>query len=160
GLIHSIGRWVFEESCQHLRQWLEKGYPFRGHLSINVCPWQFARPDFVNQLQEIIQYHRIDPHYLIIELTETALLHDLQDAVKKLNILRSLGMKIALDDFGTGYSSLAHLRDLPLDIIKIDKAFVNELDENKDHGLVESIISIGQLMKLDVVAEGVERQPR
>ena len=158
GLIHSIGAWVFHQACASLTRWLHKGLPFHGHLSINVCPWQFARPDFVSDVREALQTHNVDPQRLMLELTETALLYDLNEAIEKLKALRHLGLRIALDDFGTGYSSLAYLRDLPLDQLKIDKDFVSELSSTVEHPLVGSMIAIGKHMKLAVVAEGVETE--
>ena len=156
GLIKSIGGWVFEQACASYKRWQRNGAPFTGHLSINVCPWQFARPDFVAQVSDIINSHQIDASHLMLELTETAFLYDLKESVEKLEKLRGLGLKVALDDFGTGYSSLAYLKDLPLDLIKIDRAFVSELNPATEHPLVESIIAIGQHMELEVIAEGVE----
>lgn len=156
GLIHEIGGWVFEQSCARLTRWLESGVPFVGQLSINVCPWQFARPDFVSQVRRALDAYSMDANLLMLELTETALLYDLDETVGKLRTLREIGFKIALDDFGTGYSSLAYLKDLPLDKIKVDRAFVAELAETAEHPLVESMIAIGRHMRLGVIAEGVE----
>jgi EAL domain-containing protein (putative c-di-GMP-specific phosphodiesterase class I) len=158
GLIHPIGRWVLDQACASLKSWLKAGIPFHGHLSINVCPWQFVHTDFVTLVQECITHHQIDPQWLMLELTETALLYDLEDTIAKLKALRSLGLKISMDDFGTGYSSLAYLKDLPLDQIKIDRAFISELDSTQKHPLVETMISIGRHMQLDVIAEGVETE--
>jgi diguanylate cyclase (GGDEF)-like protein len=158
GLIHAIGRWVFDQACERFTAWRRAGAPFAGCLSINMAPWQFARPDFVEQVRYTLKKYSIDPGSLMLELTETALLYDLEEAVEKLAALRALGLKVALDDFGTGYSSLAYLRDLPLDQIKIDRAFVSELGGAVEHPLVESMIAIGQHMKLTVVAEGVETE--
>jgi diguanylate cyclase (GGDEF)-like protein len=156
GLIHSIGRWVLEQSCQRLKQWMWEKRPFQGHLSVNVCPWQFARVDFVDQIDYLLETYQINPHLLVLEVTETALLYDLQQTIEKLNLCRSKGIKIALDDFGIGYSSLSHLKDLPIDILKIDKTFVQELDESDQYCLVQSILAISHFMKLGVVAEGIE----
>jgi diguanylate cyclase (GGDEF)-like protein/PAS domain S-box-containing protein len=158
GLIHHIGAWVFDQACASLTRWLREGVPFGGHLSINVCPWQFARPDFVADVREVLQRHNVDPQRLMLELTETALLYDLNETIEKLKALRFLGLRIALDDFGTGYSSLAYLRDLPLDQLKIDKNFISELSSTVEHPLVGSMIAIGKHMKLAVVAEGVETE--
>jgi diguanylate cyclase (GGDEF)-like protein len=158
GLIHTIGRWVLDQACERFTAWRRSGVPFAGHLSVNVCPWQFARPDFVEQLHFALTKYRIDPGNLMLELTESALLYDLDEAIEKLTALRALGLRIALDDFGTGYSSLAYLRDLPLDQLKIDQAFVRELGSSVEHPLIESMIAIGHHMKLPVVAEGVETE--
>jgi len=144
GLIHFIGGWVFDRACSQLNAWLTVGVPFIGHLSINVCPWQFARPDFVHLVSECITQHQIEPGMLMLELTETALLYDLEGTVRKLETLRALGLQVLLDDFGTGYSSLAYLKDLPLDQIKIDKVFVSELDQSGEHTLVETMVAISR----------------
>ncbi len=158
GLINVIGRWVLETAVGHLKKWFEQGLPFKGHLSINVSPWQFARPDFVAGAMEVIQRIDIAPHHITLELTESALITDVSDTIQKLTALREFGFSIALDDFGTGYSSLAYLRDLPLDILKIDKAFVDALELNAHEPLVESMVSIGRHMGLQVIAEGVETE--
>jgi len=158
GLIHDIGQWVLNRACERLKAWQQAAVPFSGRLSINVCAWQFARTDFVQQVRETLAAQQVDPRRLMLELTETALLYDLDEAVGKLKALRALGLHIALDDFGTGYSSLAYLRDLPLDHIKIDKSFVAELGKSVDNPLVETMIAIGRHMRLGVVAEGVETE--
>jgi len=158
GLIHPIGRWVLDRACSALNTWLQTGVPFTGHLSVNVSPWQFARPDFVSQVEECLKLYQLEAHYLMLEITETALLHDLVGAIDKLKTLQASGLKISLDDFGTGYASLAHIKNLPLDEIKIDQSFVSELDRKEDHPLVESILAIGRHMKLAVIAEGVETE--
>ena len=156
GLIHPIGTWALEQACDRLAAWLREGVPFSGHLSINVSPWQFAREDFVQQVTQVLEKCKLPPGRLMLELTESVLLYDLEGTIQKLHALRALGISVALDDFGTGYSSLAYLRDLPLDVLKIDQAFVHELDGAIDHPLVETIVAIGRHMRLDVIAEGVE----
>jgi diguanylate cyclase (GGDEF)-like protein/PAS domain S-box-containing protein len=158
GLIHTIGDWLIEHACARLREWVRRGEPFGGHLSINVSPWQFARPSFVEDVRGILSAHRLEPGHLTIELTETALLYDLDETVEKLKRLRDLGLSVAMDDFGTGYSSLAYLRRLPLDQLKIDKLFVAELCDGTENPLVESMIDIARRMRLEVVAEGVENE--
>jgi EAL domain-containing protein (putative c-di-GMP-specific phosphodiesterase class I) len=149
---------VLERACERFAAWLRAGVVFQGHLSINVSPWQFAREDFVQQVTRVVESSQLPPERLMLELTESALLYDLEGTIQKLHALRALGLSVALDDFGTGYSSLAYLRDLPIDVLKIDKAFVLELDDATDHPLVESMIAIGRHMRMGVVAEGVETQ--
>ncbi|MEJ2361628.1 MAG: EAL domain-containing protein [Gammaproteobacteria bacterium] len=158
GLIHSIGAWVLDQACVKLTQWMRASVPFQGYISVNVCPWQFARPDFISEVSTCLQKHNIDPRRLMLELTESALLYDVNETIDKLAALRKLGLRIALDDFGTGYSSLAYLRDLPLDLLKIDKDFVTELTSTIEHPLVGSMITIGKNMELAVLAEGVETE--
>ncbi|MEW6681325.1 MAG: EAL domain-containing protein [Nitrospirota bacterium] len=156
GLIHTLATWMFERVCDRLVAWSQAAVPFDGVVAINVSPWQFTRPDFVLQVEGTLTRSGVAPSRVTLEITETALLYDLQETVRKLTALRTLGIKIALDDFGTGYSSLAYLRVLPLDQLKIDRAFVNDLGIESGRALVESMISIGQHMKLQVIAEGVE----
>ena len=156
GLIHSIGEWVINEACQQLHQWQKQTLSFSGHIAINVSAWQFANPNFVSQVISAMADNHIDSHQIALELTETALLYDLQETIDKLAKLRAIGIQIALDDFGTGYSSLAYLKDMAMDVLKIDKAFIHELSTTNAHPLVETIIAMGQHMGLEVVAEGVE----
>ena len=158
GLINQVGQWVLEAALQGCKRWSEQGIPFAGHVSVNVSPWQFARPDFVTSTLKAIERSQVPPSHITLEVTESALLTDISDTIAKLGQLRRAGLTIALDDFGTGYSSLAYLRDLPLDILKIDKAFVDALETSAHEPLVESMIAIGHNMGLQVVAEGVESE--
>lgn len=158
GLIHEIGDWVLHETLGWLRRWQDQGVPFGQHLSVNVSPWQFARADFVPRILAVLQNLGVPPAQLMLEMTETALLYDVKATVQKLADLRGAGFKVSMDDFGTGYSSLAYLRDLPLDELKIDRAFVQELSTVPKHPLVETMVAIGRQMELAVVAEGVETE--
>jgi predicted signal transduction protein with EAL and GGDEF domain len=156
GLIHAIGAWVLDQVCERLIVWQQTGAPFCEDISVNVSPWQFARPDYVRQVGQILARHRVEPHHLTLEITETALLYDIEETIEKLKALRAMGLKVSLDDFGTGYSSLAYLKKLPLDQLKIDKSFVQDIEEERSRALVGDMISIGNHMRLDVIAEGVE----
>lgn len=156
GLILKLGDWVLEQSLQYLKRWESEGLAFPGRLSVNISAWQFAQQHFVENLRELLLQHGVAPQLITLELTETALLSDINEAKHKLADLRKLGFKVSLDDFGTGYSSLAYLRVLPLDGFKIDKAFVDEVRAGEAQPLIESMIAIGRHMGLDVVAEGVE----
>jgi diguanylate cyclase (GGDEF)-like protein len=156
GLIHALGSLVLDRACAALARWHAAALPLAGHLSVNVSPWQFTRPDFVEQITETLRRHGVHAHDLIVEITETALLYDVDDAVQKLHALRALGLKVSLDDFGTGYSSLAYLKALPLDELKIDRSFVNDLTVGSNTGLVQSMVAVGRHMGLVVIAEGVE----
>ncbi|WP_426416322.1 putative bifunctional diguanylate cyclase/phosphodiesterase [Aestuariirhabdus sp. LZHN29] len=158
GLINSIGDWVSAQALQKLAQWKDSIPAFNGYLTINVSPWQFARPDFVSGLCDAIKASSIPPSRLCLEVTEGVLLTDLKETVAKLHLLRRFGLLIALDDFGTGYSSLAYLRDLPIDILKIDRSFINELHSESPRHLVDAIISIGRHIDIKTVAEGVETE--
>lgn len=156
GLINPVGQWVLGQALSDRKRWSQLQVPFRGDLSVNVSPWQFARPDFVETTLGAIEKMGVPPSQITLEVTESALLTDLADTIAKLSELRQAGIAIALDDFGTGYSSLAYLRDLPLDVLKIDKTFVDALETTAHEPLVESMISIGRHMGLQVIAEGVE----
>lgn len=158
GLIQTIGLWVFEEACRTLIGWLSQQTPFFGHLAINVSAWQLADPDFVSKIRHILRTQGIDPRWLMLEITESALLQNPQDSIERLHALREMGLHISLDDFGTGYSSLAYLKDLPLDQLKIDKSFIDELKQTTHHPLIESMYAIAEHMSLTVVAEGVETE--
>ncbi|MGM0554422.1 MAG: EAL domain-containing protein [Pseudomonadota bacterium] len=158
GLIHGIGNWVLDHALATLRHWHHTGKPVLPRLAINISPWQLARPDFVEQVRGRVRAHGVPPGQIVLEVTESGLLRDLGDAVAKLGTLRTFGMRVALDDFGTGYSSLAYLRDLPVDELKIDKSFVDELLQGGDRTLIENIVDIGRNMHLDVIAEGVAHE--
>ena len=157
GLIHATGGWVLKQACERLTAW-RAGGAFGGSLSINVSPWQFARPDYVRQVQEVLARHRMDPRDLTLEITESAMLYDRHETTGKLHALRAMGLKVALDDFGTGYSSLAYLKGLPLDQLKIDKSFVHSLAADADNALLGDMIAIGLHAKLQVIAEGIESE--
>ncbi len=158
GLIHAIGHWVFHEACRQYNDWVNSNIPFTGHISVNVSAWQFAAPGFVVSVINALADYHLRPDQIVLELTETALLKDVTDTRDKLSKLRAAGIQVALDDFGTGYSSLAYLKDMPMQILKIDRAFISELTEKNDHPLVETIIDMGQHMNLDIIAEGVETE--
>jgi diguanylate cyclase (GGDEF)-like protein len=156
GLIHAIGEWSLRRGCERLAAWQRERAAFGGHLSINVSPWQLARSDFVHTLRVVLEETGADPSRIALEITESAVLFDLHETIAKLREIRSLGPRIALDDFGTGYSSLALIRDLPLDVIKIDQAFVRQLAHGINPRLIRVIVAIGDELGLGVIAEGVE----
>ena len=158
GLIHVIGEWSLREGCRRLARWKRDGIAFGGHLSINVSPWQLARPEFVERLAEIVEESGIDPSQLTLEITESAVLFDVHETVAKLREIRPTGVRIALDDFGTGYSSLALIKDLPLDAIKIDQSFVRHLHAGANRHLIRVVVAIGAELGVQVIAEGVESQ--
>jgi len=157
GSIIPIGDWVLEKSCEMFVQWrADKAYEHL-KISVNVSSVQFRRGDFVQRVEEILKRTGASPHNLRFELTESLLAENIDFVIAQMERLRRLGVSISLDDFGTGYASLAYLTQLPLDELKIDRAFVNDLDKKgKGELLTETIISLGRSMNLDVVAEGVE----
>ena len=154
GAIHDIGRHVLQTACQQAAEWNVES-PGRLRMSVNVSPFQLAGDDILVQVREALSLTGLPAHQLILEMTESALVHDLTSVTRRLQGLRVMGVRIAMDDFGTGYSSLAYLRRLPLDIVKIDKSFV---DDQRGAGpeLLSSVIAMGTTLGLDTVAEGIE----
>lgn len=159
GLILPIGQWVLDTACAQLKAW-ERDPLARGLvLAVNVSAKQFRQPDFVAQIQSLVQRHAIDPGLLKLELTESLLLENIEDTIVTMSEIKKIGVRLVLDDFGTGYSSLQYLKRLPLDQLKIDRAFVRDiaLDSN-DKVIVSTIIAMAQNLNLDIIAEGVESE--
>lgn len=159
GTILNIGEWVLEQSCKQLVEWHRSASREHLQLSVNVSPVQFRRGDFVDRVREILNRTGAEPKNLRLELTESLMADDIDFVTAQMNSLRALGVSISLDDFGTGYASLAYLTQLPLDELKIDRAFVSDLNKHgKGELLTETLISLGRSMNLAVIAEGVETQ--
>lgn len=157
GAILAIGDWVLEQCCERLVEWASRPNCTHLKLSLNVSPVQFRRGDFVSRVQKILARTGASPHNLRFELTESLMADDIDFIVAQMNRLKDLGVSISLDDFGTGYASLAYLTQLPLDELKIDRAFVSDLEQHgKGELLTETLISLGRSMNLAVIAEGVE----
>jgi len=155
GLIVPIGEWVFGEVCRQLREW--NGSAVR--VSVNVSARQFRQPELVDFIGRSLQDARLQPDALAVEITESALIDDPENAAATLSKLKDMGLTISLDDFGTGYSSLSYLKRFPIDSLKIDRAFVRDIvTDPDDAAIVTAIITMAQSLKLDVVAEGVETQ--
>ena len=157
GLILPIGDWVLERACRDLRSWNENGYA-ELYISVNLSSRQMVREDMVHRLLAVIRDTGVNPSNLKVEITETSLMHDPQAARRQLEEIKARhpGIRIAIDDFGTGYSSLAYLSDFPVDLLKIDRRFVINLDKGQNARIVNSIIALARNLKMDVVAEGVE----
>ena len=156
GLIVPIGKWVLRTACAQNRAWQDAGLP-PFVVSVNVSVRQFRQDDMVQTIREVLQQTGLEPQYLEIELTESAVMHDTEQLVARLTELNDLGVQIALDDFGTGYSSLMHLKRLPVDRLKVDRSFVEDIATDTDDAtLVRTIIALGHNLGLKVVAEGVE----
>jgi diguanylate cyclase (GGDEF)-like protein/PAS domain S-box-containing protein len=159
GLIVSIGNWVLRTACQRLVRWAS--YPGLSHLSVsvNISARQFAHPQLTEYLESLLRTTGANPKKLKLELTETALVDNVDDAVKKIIYLNKIGIGLALDDFGMGYSSLSYLKQLPLEQIKIDQSFVRDIpDDPNDAAIAISIIGLAKSLNIDVLAEGVETQ--
>ncbi|MDE3010662.1 MAG: EAL domain-containing protein [Pseudomonadota bacterium] len=157
GLIIEMGAQLMREACAQLATW--SGTPL-GHLriAVNVSAVQLSDPDFVRTVSAALERARVPGHLLEIEMTESTLIKDPERALQVLSALKQLGVRIAIDDFGTGYSSLSNLRLFPLDIVKIDRSFVADLERDADdRELVNAILAMSRSLRLDVVAEGVER---
>lgn len=156
GLINDIGRFVLQETCRQGQQWLQQGFP-NLTLAVNVSPIQFKRFDMHALVTETLAATGFPPHSLELELTESALMENEETVIATLNRLRSLGIRLAIDDFGTGYSSLAYLKRFPLDVLKIDKKFIDDIPgSNDDMEIAIAIIGIAHTLGFKVLAEGVE----
>jgi diguanylate cyclase (GGDEF)-like protein/PAS domain S-box-containing protein len=157
GLILPLGRHVLREACEELARWAADPARARWTLSVNVSAQEFRHPGFVQQVLDLLAETRADPRRLKLELTESLLLHDVEDGIAKMQVLRALGVGFSLDDFGTGYSSLSYLKRLPLDQLKIDQSFVRDvLFDPNDAAIACTVVALAQSLGLDVVAEGVE----
>lgn len=158
GLINPLGNWVLQTATDQLARWASR--PDRAHLSlsVNLSPRQFRSADFLPFLESLLASGRIPAQRLKLELTEGVLLDDVDDAIQKMQRIVAMGLRFSLDDFGTGFSSLSYLKRLPLDELKIDKSFVDDLVEHPDGGAIaRMIIALGESLGLGVIAEGVER---
>ena len=156
GLIVQIGRWVLGEACRQAAAWEAAGLPSL-RVAINVSAVELRDKDFVERVRLALSGSGLAPHLLELELTETFLMQDSSVTAIVLNALKALGVRLALDDFGTGYSSLSHLKGFPIDTLKIDRAFVSELNSNPDDAsIVRAVITLGKSLQIRVVAEGVE----
>lgn len=156
GLILDVGDWVLQKACEQLLDLKDQGVD-NLYISINVSGIQFKKKDFVSRVKEIIKLYDIDPKCLQIELTESIFISDLEMAISQIQDLREFGISVALDDFGTGYSSLSYLKRLPIDVLKIDKSFIWDLEKGeRERKIVSSVIDLVHEMGMSVVAEGVE----
>ena len=156
GMIIPIGAWVLRHACMQAREWHKQGHGAL-RVSVNLSARQFRQTDFAGSVRRILDETGFDPHYLELEVTESLLMHNIEENIVVLNELKAMGISIAVDDFGTGYSSLSYLKRLPIDTLKIDRSFVNDVNSNHDDAaIVDAIISLAQSLTLKVIAEGVE----
>jgi EAL domain-containing protein (putative c-di-GMP-specific phosphodiesterase class I) len=156
GLMISIGEWVLREACRQARQWQLDGQPYL-RVAVNVSPIHFQQLKFLDVVRLALADHDLEPRFLEIELTESTVMDHAENSVHILEELSRMGVIVSIDDFGTGYSSMSYLRRFPVDKLKIDRSFINDLTTNPDAAsIVKAIISLAHSLRLKVVAEGVE----
>lgn len=156
GLIIPINEWVIEEACREAQSWRAQGLP-ELRIAVNLSPIQFRNRNMVQLVGDILRRTGLEPRALELELTETILMHDVEEVTAELRELRRLGVSVSIDDFGTGYSSLAYVKKFPVDRIKIDQSFVRNIaTDPNDAAIVRAIINLGHSLGIDVIAEGVD----
>ncbi|MDQ1692505.1 MAG: hypothetical protein QOH85_40, partial [Acidobacteriaceae bacterium] len=158
GLIVALGNWVMDECCRQSREWQDMGFhPVR--IAFNVSPMQLTRFDFSSYVIERLRHHKLPPSALEMEVTESTVMRNIGQVARQIDLLARAGIHFSIDDFGTGYSSLAHLHQLPVQTLKIDRSFVERLNEpNGTYAIVQAIVFLAHSLGLIVVAEGVERE--
>ncbi|HWP72226.1 MAG TPA: EAL domain-containing protein [Gemmatimonadaceae bacterium] len=159
GLIIPLGRWVLKEACEKAREWRTR---FSGRrplqISVNISVRHFQDPTLLQDVQEALNDSGVEPWSLTLEITESVLMHSSEATLARLRALKALGLKLAIDDFGTGYSSLGYLQQFPIDLLKIDRSFVEAVGiEEVDPVLARAIIALGRTMQIETIAEGIER---
>jgi predicted signal transduction protein with EAL and GGDEF domain len=159
GLILQIGHWVLKQSCQQMRHWQNESIDQSLTMSVNLSVFQLAQANLIEQIDQILAETQLDPQYLKLEITESAIMDNAQAAESVLQALRKRQIQLSIDDFGTGYSSLSYLHSFPVNTLKIDRSFIQQMGEQpEDLGLVPLIINIAHKMGMNVVAEGIETQ--
>jgi diguanylate cyclase (GGDEF)-like protein len=160
GMIVDVGLWVIRTSCEYLRNMLDRGlWDESMQMAVNISPKQFHDPHLIKSLEHSLKSYDIRPDMLTLEVTENLLIDDFESVAEKMKKIRNMGTRFAIDDFGSGYSSMIYLKRLPLDILKIDREFITNLNSDKETlGLVEAIMMVAHHYGLDVVAEGVEKR--
>ncbi len=156
GLLDAIGEWVLFEACRQAKAWQQEGLrPMR--VAVNLAPSQFRLTNLVDQIRHALEAAKLDPQYLEVELTESAVMSDAEESIVILESISRMGVLVSVDDFGTGYSSMSYLRRFPIDKLKIDRCFVEEMTRRaEDASIVRAIISLAHSLHLKVIAEGVE----
>ncbi len=156
-LMREFGYWVFEQVCLKIQQHQARHPEQLFYISVNISMSQLKDRHFIDRINQLINHYSIKPGFLEFEMTESIAMYESKQAADMIKQLRLMGIRIAIDDFGTGYSSFTHLKQLPIDKIKIDRSFIEDIPNNKEHvAMVESIIAMARALKLEVVAEGVE----
>lgn len=155
GLILEIGHWVAAQACAQAAAWRARGLDVA--IAINVSSRQLAEPGFVQEVAEILEEAGLEPAALTLEITETSLVREPKRVSARLHELRELGVRIAVDDFGTGYSSLAYLRELPVDVLKIDRSFISgPASSDESAALVNTLVALGRTLQIETLGEGIE----
>jgi EAL domain-containing protein (putative c-di-GMP-specific phosphodiesterase class I) len=157
GLITEVGRWVLEHACPDQRRWQNHSPADDLTMSVNVSAHQLMSQDYAATVADVLSASGIDPRLVTLEVTESVFVQDSERALVVLGELKRIGVRLALDDFGTGYSSLNYLRQFPIDVVKIDRGFVADLDHDRaSHAIVVAVVAMAHTMGMRVVAEGVE----
>jgi diguanylate cyclase (GGDEF)-like protein len=156
GLIVEIGRWVLDSACAQAAQWRREG--FLVGIAVNVSARQLDSDAIIADVGAALCKHELDPQALTLEITESTLMRDAQETVRRLNEIKQLGVRLAIDDFGTGYSSLGHLRQFPVDALKIDRSFITGLAHNAEgESLIHTLVQLGKALSIETIAEGIEQ---
>ena len=156
GIIIKLEEWIFDRIFKDVKEMNGHTGGFNlQHIAINISTVHFLEPHFVEKLMLLVKKHEVDPRWFELEITESGIMRNVDDAIEKIKELKSFGFTFSIDDFGTGYSSLSHLKELPVDVIKIDQSFVRNMNDD-DEMIVEAVVAIGQKFHLGIVAEGVE----
>ncbi len=159
GLIVALGRWVLQQACQQARFWqLQHPQAENMRISVNIAAKQFQHVDLVEDVSAALKEAGLDPKCLVLEITESMLVHNIEVIIARMWELKELGVAFAIDDFGTGYSSLSYLKNFPIDILKLDKSFVDDVGNSSENGaLAETIVMLGKNLNLQTIAEGIEQ---
>lgn len=158
GMIVDLGRFVLQESCLQIKKWQTMGLT-PVPVSVNISPYEFCHSDIVSEIKKVLNSTGLNPKYLDVEITETGIMLNEQESIEKISAIHNLGVSVSIDDFGTGYSSLSKLKDYPIDTLKIDKSFIDDLpDDSKSGILTKTIISLANSLRFKVLVEGVEKR--
>ncbi|GLR81128.1 hypothetical protein GCM10007856_38100 [Azospirillum oryzae] len=159
GLVVSLGTWVLRQACQQIADWQDRREPGSAPLfmSVNLSSHQLSDPNFVQVVREVLRETGVEPSWIKLELTESAVMDKAEQSIRLLRDLRALGIKLSIDDFGTGYSSLSYLHKLPIDSLKVDRSFVSAMHQSEENrAIVRIIMDLARLLGFDVIAEGIE----
>jgi diguanylate cyclase (GGDEF)-like protein len=156
GLIVEIGKWVLREACRQGVRWRDSGHPIG--VAVNVSARQLDTDEFVIDVRNTLQETGLDPSSLTIEITETALMRDIEQTAMRLATVKELGVRVAIDDFGTGYSSMAHLQRFSVDALKIDRSFITQMTHNQEgETIIRTLVALGKALSIETLAEGIEQ---